>query len=378
MVKKSCFLWGVALLVALCFQVLGVQVFAQKGGTGRTAQQADPSAVMQFDKTVHNFGRLMEDDPPVSCTFTFTNKGTKPVAIYQVLSSCGCTTAGWTKRPVAPGESGEVTATFLNDQGPYPFDKSLTVYTSLGRKPIILRIKGEVYPKNKSLRELYPEAFGPLGIQSKYGIDAGQIDSGNRREASVAVANTSGREVRVTFSAKSAGLSLSLSPNPIPAKSVAILSYSIDTKGNNSWGNVKYKAKVACNGVLCQKPLVFNALLLDNFSNLSQEQMNRAPLILEERTSVYAGDVQQGKLFTATFPMQNIGKDPLLIRAVECGEKSVAIEYPKEIKGGKGGVITVKVQSAALAKGENVITLTVVTNSPNRALMNLFVHLTVI
>ena len=199
MVKKSCFLWGVALLVALCFQVLGVQALAQ---------QADPSAVMQFDKTVHNFGRLMEDDPPVNCTFTFTNKGTKPVAIYQVLSSCGCTTAGWTKRPVAPGESGEVTATFLNDQGPYPFDKSLTVYTSLGRKPIILRIKGEVYPKNKSLRELYPEAFGPLGIQSKYGIDAGQIDSGNRREASVAVANTSGREVRVTFSAKSAGLSL--------------------------------------------------------------------------------------------------------------------------------------------------------------------------
>ena len=63
---------------------------------------------------------------------------------------------------------------------------------------------------------------------------------------------------------------------------------------------------------------------------------------------------------------------------MECGEKSVAIEYPKEIKGGKGGVITVKVQSAALAKGENVITLTVVTNSPNRALMNLFVHLTVI
>ena len=118
MVKKSCFLWGVALLVALCFQVLGVQALAQ---------QADPSAVMQFDKTVHNFGRLMEDDPPVNCTFTFTNKGTKPVAIYQVLSSCGCTTAGWTKRPVAPGESGEVTATFLNDQGPYPFDKSLTV-----------------------------------------------------------------------------------------------------------------------------------------------------------------------------------------------------------------------------------------------------------
>ena len=119
MVKKSCFLWGVALLVALCFQVLGVQVFAQQGGTGRTAQQADPSAVMQFDKTVHNFGRLMEDDPPVNCTFTFTNKGTKPVAIYQVLSSCGCTTAGWTKRPVAPGESGEVTATLSLRQVSY-------------------------------------------------------------------------------------------------------------------------------------------------------------------------------------------------------------------------------------------------------------------
>ena len=43
-----------------------------------------------------------------------------------------------------PGESGEIQATFLNDQGPFPFEKSLTVYTSASNKPVILRLRGIV------------------------------------------------------------------------------------------------------------------------------------------------------------------------------------------------------------------------------------------
>lgn len=359
--------WATALLLSYS---------ANAQGVGKKMQ--DPLEVVRFDKTLHDFGCILEDDPPVSCTFTFTNTGTKPVAIYNVISSCGCTTAGWTKKPVPPGGKGEVTATYLNDQGPYPFDKSLTLYTSVSRKPIILHITGTVYPKNKSLREAYPVAFGPLGIQYRYGIDAGQIDMGNTREGTATVANTSAGEVRVTFSAKSPGLKLSITPNPIPAKTIAILSYSISTEGERKWGNIDYSAKVACNGVICKEPLRFRALVLDNFSNMTSEQMNSAPLVLEERTTAEAGSVKRGEPLTVSFPMQNIGKDPLRIRKIESSEGCVAIDYPKELKGGAKGAVKATVQTGALAKGSNVITLTVITNSPNRALMNLYIHFEVL
>ncbi len=44
--------------------------------------------------------------------FKYQNKGDKPVAIKNVNTSCGCTAASTNKNGVAPGEKGEITATF--------------------------------------------------------------------------------------------------------------------------------------------------------------------------------------------------------------------------------------------------------------------------
>ena len=63
---------------------------------------------VRFDKTVHDFGEVRMSDGELSCSFT------------------------------------TVTATYTNDEGPYPFDKSLTVYTSAQKKPIVLHLRGTV------------------------------------------------------------------------------------------------------------------------------------------------------------------------------------------------------------------------------------------
>ncbi len=101
-------------------------------------------ASFEFDKTIHDFGKISQEDGPVSCTFTVKNTGDEPLTIFAVVSSCGCTGAEWTRESIAPGESGEVSATYTNDEGPYPFDKILTVYTSAQKKPVLLHLKGVV------------------------------------------------------------------------------------------------------------------------------------------------------------------------------------------------------------------------------------------
>src|SRR5574344_782165 len=186
------------------------------------------SNALVFDKTIHDFGKLKDGDPPVTCLFKFTNKSTKPIVIYNVISSCGCTTPSWTKKPVPAGATGEIKVTFLNDQGPYPFDKSLTVYSSLSRKPVILRIRGIVYPKGKSLTESYPVALGPLGIQDKSGFDIGQIEQGRSKSADGTIANTTYKKVSVVFANKTPGLLINVTPNPIPPRSIGILNYTIN------------------------------------------------------------------------------------------------------------------------------------------------------
>ena len=102
------------------------------------------SAPFEFDRTVHDFGRISQKDGPVSCTFTVRNTGEEPLTIFAVVSSCGCTGAEWTRESIAPGDRGVVSVTYTNDEGPYPFDKTLTVYTSAQKKPVILLLKGVV------------------------------------------------------------------------------------------------------------------------------------------------------------------------------------------------------------------------------------------
>ena len=92
---------------------------------------ASAQAEIKFDKLTHDFGNFSESSPVVSCTFTFTNTGDKPLVINQAVASCGCTVPEYTKDPIQPGKKGEIKVTY-NGTGKFPghFKKSITVRTN--------------------------------------------------------------------------------------------------------------------------------------------------------------------------------------------------------------------------------------------------------
>lgn len=97
-----------------------------------------------IDKNVHDFGRIVEGSAPASCTFTLSNTGSGDLLIEQVVSSCGCTEVKWTRSVIRPGGKGTVVATYSADEGPMAFDKTLTVYLSTQKKPVVLHLRGSV------------------------------------------------------------------------------------------------------------------------------------------------------------------------------------------------------------------------------------------
>lgn len=107
------------------------------------------SGPIQFDKTVYDFGKVTVADGPLNATFTLTNNSEEELTILVVVSSCGCTQVSWTKETIQPGGKGEVKATYSNDEGPYPFDKTLSVYTTADKKPLLLHLKGDVIPAKR-------------------------------------------------------------------------------------------------------------------------------------------------------------------------------------------------------------------------------------
>lgn len=68
-------------------------------------------AQLSWEKTEVDLHPKIGDKDAVA-QFRYENKGTKPVTIKNVKTSCGCTVASLKKNDVAPGEKGEITATF--------------------------------------------------------------------------------------------------------------------------------------------------------------------------------------------------------------------------------------------------------------------------
>jgi len=106
------------------------------------AQQTDTTIV--FNKLTHDFGVIVKSDGTQTYSFEFTNTGTHPVNIQKVTNSCGCTSSGWTKEPVAPGEKGYVKVSY-NPSSTTTFNKSITVNIAGGSpETVILQIRGKV------------------------------------------------------------------------------------------------------------------------------------------------------------------------------------------------------------------------------------------
>ena len=112
---------------------------------GMTAVMAQKPAQIKFDKTTHNFGSFSENEPKVSCSFTFTNIGEQPLVINQAIATCGCTVPKYTKTPIQPGEKGEIKVTY-NGTGKFPghFKKSITVRTNGAVEMTRLYIEGDM------------------------------------------------------------------------------------------------------------------------------------------------------------------------------------------------------------------------------------------
>lgn len=110
---------------------------------------AQGKADIKFDKTSHNFGTFSENDPVVSCVFTFTNVGDAPLIIHQAVASCGCTVPEYTQEPVLPGKTGTVKITY-NGTGKYPghFKKSITLRTNAKTEMMRLFVEGDMTPKD--------------------------------------------------------------------------------------------------------------------------------------------------------------------------------------------------------------------------------------
>ena len=117
-------------------------------GVGRNVS-AQNKAEIKFEKTTHNFGQLPSEKPVATCVFVFKNTGDAPLIVNQAMASCGCTVPSFTKKPVAPGDTGSVKITYNGRGVSGHFRKVITVRTNAKETMTRLIIEGDVVKKKE-------------------------------------------------------------------------------------------------------------------------------------------------------------------------------------------------------------------------------------
>ena len=167
----------------------------------------------------------------VDAVFKYENKGDAPVHIKAVKPSCGCTTAALAKNEVAPGEKGEITATFNIGDRTGVQVKTVTVETDDPKAPqTVLTFKATI----AQLLDLQPtfvfwqanEAPQPKTIMAKVAKGATVkkvevVSSSGDFTAKVEPGPTAGEfkiQVQPKDTAKPLNATLTIKPDTNPAK----------------------------------------------------------------------------------------------------------------------------------------------------------------
>ena len=91
-------------------------------------------AIIYFPETQHNFGAVKEGEV-LKYNFTFENKGTLPLFIKDIRTSCGCTAAVVSEKELQPGKSGAIKVEFDTNGKPGNVTKTITVISNDTKEP---------------------------------------------------------------------------------------------------------------------------------------------------------------------------------------------------------------------------------------------------
>ncbi|MFA6402810.1 MAG: DUF1573 domain-containing protein [Salinivirgaceae bacterium] len=130
---------GIALSIFLEMSSLGAAFGQDTLVLNQVSENNLPVTINTLRK---DFGVIKQKSKAVY-TFEITNQDEKPMVIWHVTTSCGCTSPTWTDKPVKKGEVGMVKVKYDTSQTG-KFEKSVFVYTNFSDRPIKLIIEGTV------------------------------------------------------------------------------------------------------------------------------------------------------------------------------------------------------------------------------------------
>ena len=105
-------------------------------------------AHLKMDNPTYDFGDVPRKGGDLVHEFKFVNDGTAPLVIVRVITSCSCLGASFSKRPVAPADSGVIRIVYEPHKSePGAFNKVIQVYSNSVDGRDVITVQGNSIDK---------------------------------------------------------------------------------------------------------------------------------------------------------------------------------------------------------------------------------------
>jgi hypothetical protein len=319
---------------------------------------------IKFEKEQHNFGVIQEADGPVTHVFEFTNTGAEPLVITNVRATAGCTVPEWTRQPVRPGEKGSIKVVFNPRNMPGRFNKSMVVSSTAMTSNKVLRVLGEVIPRERTIEDEYPFLVGSLRFRTNH-MGFGTMSPTETKTDSLLFVNLTEQELSLSFPSLPRHLTVKAIPETVKPGEKGKLEISFNAEIRNDWGVVSdYFQMIISDNPVQRNYMYSSANIQEDFSKLTDKQRENAPAISFENTTYDFGKLKSDEKVEFDYVFTNTGKSDLLIRKVRAGCGCTAISPTKTVlKPGESSSVKA-VFNARGQRGRQNKGITVLSNDP--------------
>ena len=307
-------------------------------------------AQVEWLETEHNFGAFHEADGKAACTFRFVNHGNEAVAIIGARANCGCTSPQYPLDPVAPGDTAAISVAYDPAGRPGRFTKYVQVEIS-GQPRQRLAINGVVIGEASSIGSQYPADFGPLKLR-RGAIMVGQVDKGRLKTSSLSMYNSTVDSLRPLFADMPEYIDVALVPEVIPPGEQSAMTLYFRSGKCLLYGLVENEITLIPDPALPDSVyrLPVTAIVNEDFSRLSPDQMKKAPIAAPETTGLDLGSTDGSTPLEGEIRLSNVGKSTLYVRRVYSTDPGISATVSSdEIKKGKSATIRVTVNPQAIS-----------------------------
>ena len=334
-------------------------------------------SALQFSYLSHDFGHIREDGGQVQSHFTATNCSDSEIFITSLTTSCGCTTASYSKEAIAPHATFELAVTFDPYNRPGRIDKHIFISTSDAEGVITLQLKGYVQERARTIDEIYPfDMGGGLRLRSNFHA-FGYIEQGDSAQEHIGYANTSEHPISLTLEsvAKSGLLNIDY-PTIIPAGATGdiVLCYTIPHE-SDIYGTVSDKIRVIIGDSKARYMLSCEAVATDNFSMVDDIS---APRVDISKKIIKFGVINSDKeVLEEVITIANSGASPLELRriestseALECVASSLVLQPDESAK------LSIRLYVKRIEASEGLYSerVRIITNDPTRPMQSIKVN----